>query len=80
MKTSANPRHLFIALPLLLASGTPAFAHHAEFMSENPLLQGLSMPAHGLDHLFSIFAIGLVAAHAGPWVRHRLPFLFAGNG
>jgi urease accessory protein len=46
----------------LLLSAPSAHAHHAEFMSNAPFLQGLSMPVHGVDHLLSALAVGLVAS------------------
>lgn len=62
-------------LALLLSPA--AHAHHAEFMADKPFLQGLSMPVHGLDHLLSAFAVGLVASQTGPRTRWRLAALFA---
>ncbi len=53
-----------------------AHAHHAEFMSGNPVLQGLSMPVHGLDHLLSALAVGLLAARMGGRARVQMPALF----
>jgi urease accessory protein len=46
----------------LLFPAPSAEAHHAEFMSNAPFLQGLSMPVHGLDHLLSALAVGIVAS------------------
>ncbi len=62
MQKPANPLpYAFVASALFVL--TPAAeAHHAEFMSNAPFLQGLSMPVHGLDHLLSAFAVGLVAS------------------
>ena len=52
-------------------------AHHAEFMSNQPFLQGLSMPVHGVDHVLSAVAVGLVAAQAGGRFLRWLPGLFS---
>lgn len=54
-----------------------AQAHHAEYMAGAPLLQGLSMPAHGLDHLLSALAVGMIAAHADKKFRFKFLLLFA---
>jgi len=61
----------------VLASLSTAHAHHAEAMSEKPFLQGLSMPLHGLDHLLSALAVGLVAAQVGGRLRFWFPLLFS---
>lgn len=53
-----------------------AHAHHAESMSGQPLLQGLSMPAHGVDHLLSALAVGLIASQTKGSMRLKLPALF----
>jgi len=54
-----------------------AHAHHAEFMSSSPLLQGLSMPVHGIDHMLSALAVGMVAGRAGGKLQVQLPVVFA---
>ncbi len=49
-----------------LAAATPsAFAHHAEWMSDSPALQGLSMPVHGLDHLLLSLTVGFLSVKLG---------------
>jgi urease accessory protein len=53
-----------------------AHAHHAESMSGQPFLQGLSMPAHGVDHLLSALAVGLIASQTKGSMRFKLPALF----
>ncbi|NBV87411.1 MAG: urease accessory protein, partial [Verrucomicrobia bacterium] len=58
-----------LAMSAVLMSFSAAHAHHAEFMSGKPFLQGVSMPVHGLDHLLSAFAVGLVAAQSGGRLR-----------
>jgi len=46
-------------------------------MSGQPFLQGISMPLHGVDHLLSALAVGLIAARARDGMRLKLPVLFA---
>ncbi len=66
-----------LALVATLASLSTAHAHHAEAMSGQPFLQGLSMPLHGLDHVLSALAVGLVAAQVGGRLRLWFPLLFS---
>jgi urease accessory protein len=61
----------------LLITAPNAQAHHAEFMSDAPFLQGLSMPLHGLDHLLSALAVGLVISQLGAGRRAGLLCLYA---
>ena len=61
---------------LLLAAPSLAQAHHAEFMRDKPLLQGLSMPIHGLDHMFVTIAVGLIAAQLTGRARWIVPGVF----
>ena len=58
------PRGLVI-LMAGLASQQMAFGHHAEFMEGHPLVQGLSMPLHGLDHILMAIAVGIIAVQLG---------------
>ena len=62
MKKTATPIPCAVLVSALLLWMPSARAHHAEFMSNAPFLQGLSMPVHGLDHLLSAIAVGLFAA------------------
>jgi urease accessory protein len=66
---------------LLLASliGLPSLAqaHHAEFMTGEPFLQGLSMPIHGLDHMLVTIAVGLIAAQLGGKALWAIPGVFS---
>ena len=66
---------------LLLASliGLPSLAqaHHAEFMTGEPFLQGLSMPIHGLDHMLVTIAVGLIAAQLGGNALWAIPGVFS---
>ena len=48
-----------------LASQQMAFGHHAEVMEGHPLIQGLSMPLHGLDHMLMAIAVGIIAVQLG---------------
>ncbi|MGA7903947.1 MAG: HupE/UreJ family protein [Terrimicrobiaceae bacterium] len=65
---------------LLLASlvGLPSIAraHHAEFMTGEPFLQGISMPIHGLDHMLVTIAVGLIAAQLGGKALWAIPGIF----
>lgn len=61
----------------LLLLPVAAHAHHAEAMSGMPFLQGASMPVHGVDHLLSALAVGLIASRATGSMRYKLPALFA---
>jgi urease accessory protein len=66
---------------LLLASlvGLPSLAqaHHAEFMTDKPFLQGISMPIHGLDHMLVTIAVGLIAAQLGGKGLWAIPGIFS---
>jgi urease accessory protein len=66
---------------LLLASlvGLPSLAqaHHAEFMTGEPFLQGISMPIHGLDHMLVTIAVGLIAAQLGGKALWVIPGIFS---
>ena len=68
---------------LLLASliGLPSLAqaHHAEFMTGEPFLQGLSMPFHGLDHMLVTIAVGLIAAQLGGKALWAIPGVFSAS-
>jgi len=70
-----RPSNLVIVATL--ASLSTAHAHHAEAMSGKPFLQGFSMPLHGLDHVLSALAVGLVAAQVGGRLRLWFPLLFS---
>jgi urease accessory protein len=56
---------------------TGAFAHHAEWMTGHPFVQGLSMPIHGLDHMLVTFVVGLIAAQMGGAALWVLPCAFS---
>lgn len=66
---------LFIAV-LISIIPSLAFAHHAEFMRDNPFLQGLSIPIHGVDHMLFTFAVGLIAAQIGGRALWSIPLVF----
>jgi urease accessory protein len=65
-----------IALMLAMIPGQ-AFAHHAERMSGNPFLQGVSMPIHSLDHLLLALAVGLLAVQLGGKALWAVPGSFS---
>jgi urease accessory protein len=58
------PRSLAI-LMATLGSQQMVFGHHAEVMEGHPLIQGLSMPLHGLDHMLMAIAVGIIAVQVG---------------
>jgi len=58
------PRGLVILIATL-GSQQMAFGHHAEVMQGHPLIQGLSMPLHGLDHMLMAIAVGIIAIQLG---------------
>ena len=58
------PRGLVILIAGL-GSQQMAYGHHAEVMEGHPLIQGLSMPLHGLDHILMAIAVGIIAVQLG---------------
>ncbi|MDA2935266.1 HupE/UreJ family protein [Acidobacteria bacterium AH-259-D05] len=58
------PRSLGILIAAL-GSQQMVFGHHAEVMQGHPLIQGLSMPLHGLDHMLMAIAVGIIAIQLG---------------
>jgi Hydrogenase/urease accessory protein len=72
IKTSRNT----LLLAALLFAPALAQAHHAEFMRDKPLLQGISMPIHGLDHMLVAIAVGLIAAQIGGRALWAAPAVF----
>ena len=72
--THTRLRALLIAVLSIIPS--LVFAHHAEFMRDNPFLQGLSMPIHGVDHMLFTFAVGLIAAQIGGRALWGVPLVF----
>ncbi|HAT8179863.1 TPA: hypothetical protein JA361_10445 [Legionella pneumophila] len=69
-------RTVFVALITILMPSI-VFAHHAEFMSNNPFWQGFSMPIHGIDHMLFSLAVGLIAAQIGGRALWSVPLVFA---
>ena len=76
MQKPSNTLHRAFTAAMMLFP-LAAQAHHAEFMSDRPLLQGMSMPIHGVDHLLSAIAIGVLAGRLGGGVQWRLPAVFS---
>jgi len=70
LKVSALITAAFACFPAL------AHAHHAEFMRDKPLLQGISMPIHGLDHMLVTIAVGMIAAQIGKRALWAIPCAF----
>ena len=54
-----------------------AIAHHAEWMKNEPFIQGLSMPVHGLDHMLVTLAVGLIAVKIGGYALWAVPATFS---
>ncbi len=77
MKLPAKPVHCALLLASLVSFPAMAHAHHAEFMNDQPFLQGLSMPIHGLDHLLVAISVGLIAAQLGGNCLWAVPALFS---
>ncbi len=75
-KPSTLAPHAALTSALIL-SAPAAQAHHAEFMSNAPFLQGLSMPVHGLDHLLSAVAVGLITSQVASGRRAGLLAIYA---
>ncbi|HAT1822055.1 TPA: hypothetical protein JAZ42_12785 [Legionella pneumophila] len=69
-------RTVFVAVTTVLMPSI-VFAHHAEFMRNDPFLQGLSMPIHGIDHMLFSLAVGLIAAQIGGRALWSVPLVFA---
>ncbi|CCD05285.1 TPA: HupE/UreJ family protein [Legionella pneumophila] len=67
---------VFVAVIAVLMPSI-VFAHHAEFMSNNPFWQGFSMPIHGIDHMLFSLAVGLIAAQIGGRALWSVPLVFA---
>jgi urease accessory protein len=71
----ASPYALLLAF--LVGLPSLAQAHHAEFMTGKPFLQGISMPIHGLDHMLVTIAVGLIAAQLGGKALWAIPGIFS---
>lgn len=67
----------FAAPSIALIAPLSAHAHHAEFMADKPFFQGLSMPVHGVDHLLSALAVGLIISLNKGRIRGNFMMLFA---
>jgi urease accessory protein len=64
-----------LAVILLLASATPAFAHVEQGQAQG-LLNGLRHPMAGLDHVLAMIAVGLWGAQLGAPALWLLPVTF----
>lgn len=67
---------LFITVLFLILTPSDAFAHHAEWMTGMPFIQGLSMPIHGVDHLLVALGVGLMAVQLGGGALWAVPGAF----
>jgi len=64
-----------LAVILIMSYITPASAHAISDQSTD-LIAGLLHPFIGIDHLLTIIAVGLWAAHVGGSSLYRLPLVF----
>lgn len=67
---------LAVATLLVVLLPSEGHAHHAEWMSGKPFLQGLSMPIHGVDHMLVAVGVGLIAVQLGGSALWGVPSLF----
>ncbi len=70
------PRSLMILIPMLGFQQT-VLGHHAEVMQGHPLIQGLSMPLHGLDHMLMAIGVGIIAIQLGGRAVWMVPLGFS---
>jgi urease accessory protein len=68
-------RPLWLALLLVLASATPAFAHVQQGQAQG-FVTGLKHPVSGLDHVLAMIAVGLWGAQLGAPAIWLLPVTF----
>ncbi|WP_372872851.1 HupE/UreJ family protein [Shewanella sp.] len=61
---------------ILLCMSAPAFAHN--IYGNDGFLTGLAHPFFGLDHLLTIFAVGLLGMQLGGRARVSVPLAFLG--
>lgn len=66
-----------LALPLLIAASSPAFAHVGHGATSG-FSAGLAHPMMGADHLLAMVAVGLLAALAGGRALFAWPAAFLG--
>ncbi len=69
-------RSWVILIPMLGFQQT-IFGHHAEVMQGHPLIQGLSMPLHGLDHILMAIGVGIIAVQLGGRAVWMVPLGFS---
>jgi urease accessory protein len=68
---------LIIATLLVVLLPSEGHAHHAEWMKDQPFVQGLSMPVHSVDHMLVAVGVGLIAVQLGGSALLGIPSLFA---
>jgi urease accessory protein len=61
----SSVRRSLVILVATVLSQKMVYGHHAEVMQGHPLIQGLSMPLHGLDHMLMAIAVGIIAVQLG---------------
>ena len=74
-RVAAEAGRAALAVILLLASTTPAFAHVVQGQAQG-LLNGVRHPTSGLDHVLAMIAVGLWGAQLGPPAIWLLPVTF----
>jgi urease accessory protein len=67
---------LVVATLLVVLLPSESHAHHAEWMKNQPFVQGLSMPVHSVDHMLVPLGVGLVAVQLGGAALLGIPSLF----
>lgn len=67
-----------LAICLVLAMSTTAFAHPQHGLTGDGLVAGFSHPWLGLDHLLAMVAVGLLGVQLGGRAIWVLPFAFLG--
>jgi len=67
---------LVVATLLVVLLPSESHAHHAEWMRDQPFVQGLSMPVHSVDHMLVPVGVGLIAVQLGGSAFLGIPSLF----
>ena len=70
-------RRSWVILIPMLGFHQTIFGHHAEVMQGHPLIQGLSMPLHGLDHILMAIGVGIIAVQLGGRAVWMVPLGFS---
>jgi urease accessory protein len=70
-------KSILLTLIAFLLMASTSHAHHAEWMQGKPMLQGLSMPIHGLDHFLVAVAVGMIAVQIGGRALWLIPATYS---